>query len=857
MAISQSSSTSMLAVVAPPSPHEQMQPSSSQAFLNGPQGLSTPGSSRVASSQRRLSQMTPAQGSSSHSEDARQHRGGAAYTSTSSPSPSTRHAPLAPPTMHATPHKTSLRLSHPPPAPSSSFLHQVTPQSKRTRFSYTETDSATTTASPLSRTPNSLHNASTGSTDKVSLSSSSLSNVRPLSGISLPRPLPATPSRPQRLSPSTSNAPHLIPMPQRSIEDFHKLLPPPQPSAARYPRTDTPQRALLQNIPPQPPVQIQAPNTIAGHNTHPAVSIVETLPSRRSWSLTGFRSFDLDLDRIAQVVQLEQNRLHGADDSATSDRTRTQPQLEFVDTFEASFCGRQDRGLPSGSILEMLGPPGSGKSSLLLQVAVTERLRALRRARESLWIPHHHDEALAGNDAQTDHPFTDSSYFSEEFWDAEVATADQVLIIDCEGALTPEKVADAAWTTVIELWASLPGSSEGPNRVESGKSTLQYQRSAMSEDVRRLVAAVLTGIHVSRVTSLAGLVALLHSLRPTDELQEGLSRKVVPSALPPRTSVILIDSLSYYLRPSGGSSQDRRAAAQVSERVRDLLLRLQKSFEYRPHQEATAEEREAARKHCSDAAEKLCVPTIVFTNQLGIRRGRKESEASGRSSPTGRPSMGAGSSRFSSRNNAGSEGPSTLAPLLNGTRPPQQARLRDELPAFSVALGGPEMWDDEGGTAVMPRHRQQYGGRNAPSQPISHNRGWPPSFLGQDVWRMLLFRHGTFGHRYAQMISVPPAVQAELSELWTQTKERVNARVQAGSCIATNVEEHRASDGEALQEPPEAQEATTQTEASKADSPPEEVAEKQDERILELLRQLQASLFRWRPFQINSRGLIS
>ncbi|GAC98708.1 hypothetical protein PHSY_006302 [Pseudozyma hubeiensis SY62] len=846
----------MLAVVAPRSPHQRMSPSSSHAFLNGPQSPSTPGPSRFASSQHRLSQMTPAHGSSSHREDAPQHRDGAADTSRTSSSPSPHHAPATLPPMHATPLKTSLRLSHPPPAPSSSFLQHATPQSKRTRFSYTETDSATTTASPLSRTPNSLHNASIGSTDTSSLSASSLSNVRPLSGISLPRPLPATPSRPQRPSPSTSNAPHLIPMPQRSIEDFQRLLPPPQPSTARYSRTDTPQRALLQNIPPQPPMPIQTGNMNAGNYTHPTVPTVETLPSRRSWSLTGFRSFDLDLDRIAQVVQLEQDRLHSADDSAPSDPTRTQPQLEFVDTFGASFCGCQDRGLPSGSILEMLGPPGSGKSSFLLQFAITERLRALRRARESLWIPHGHDEALAPNDAQINHPFTDSSYFSEEFWDAEVATADQVLIIDCEGALTPEKVADAAWTAVIELWASLPGPSDGSDRVESGKSTLQCQRSAMPEDVRRLVAAILTGLHVSRVTSLAGLVALLHSLRPTDELQEGLSKKALPSALPLRTSLILIDSLSYYLRPSGGSGQDRKTAAQVSERVHDLVLRLQKPFEYMPHHEATAEEREAARKHCSDAAEKLCVPTIVFTNQLGIRRGRKESEASGRSSPAGRPSMGTGSSRFSSRNNAGSEGPSTLAPLLNGTRPPQPARLRDERPAFSVALGGPEMWDDEGGTAVMPRHRQQYGGRNAPSQPVSHDRGWPPSFLGQDVWRMLLFRHGTFGHRYAQITSVPPAVQTELSELWTQTKERVNARAQAGA-IATSVAAHRASDGQALQEQPEAQESTAQTGASLADSPPEDVADKQDQRILELLRQLQASLFRWRPFQVDSRGLVS
>uniref|UniRef100_V5E6G2 Uncharacterized protein n=2 Tax=Kalmanozyma brasiliensis (strain GHG001) TaxID=1365824 RepID=V5E6G2_KALBG len=37
----------------------------------------------------------------------------------------------------------------------------------------------------------------------------------------------------------------------------------------------------------------------------------------------------------------------------------------------------------------------------------------------------------------------------------------------------------------------------------------------------------------------------------------------------------------------------------------------------------------------------------------------------------------------------------------------------------------------------------------------------------------------------------------------------------------------------------------------------EDAKEEQDKQMLELLSQLRASLFRWRPFHVSSRGLIS
>ncbi len=216
----------------------------------------------------------------------------------------------------------------------------------------------------------------------------------------------------------------------------------------------------------------------------------------------------------------------GDDEDSSPDTSRNGRRISN------SLLGSPDYGLPSGSILEVLGPPGSGKTSMLVQFAVTERLRALGRARRDLAM--HDDDAVQTAQLETEGPATSrdtglapSSYFSEDFWDAEVATSDQVLMLDCEGALTAEQIADAAWSAAITLWHSSRHQQEatensGAVGSTSGKSTspVQQQRAEMPEVVRRLVAAILAGIHVSRVTSLAGMIALLHSLRPTDEYQD-------------------------------------------------------------------------------------------------------------------------------------------------------------------------------------------------------------------------------------------------------------------------------------------------------------------------------------------------
>ncbi|SNX83505.1 uncharacterized protein MEPE_02212 [Melanopsichium pennsylvanicum] len=844
----------------------------SLAYSSGYHDNSPPGPSQPTPSQRLLSQILPAHPHSSHHPKScpakpcvasHSPRGTATATVTVT---AKQASPIAP-SVNATPTKSSLRLSHPPPAPSFSDMHQLFPQSKRARQRDSSSRSATAATSPLTESSSALFQSNTSSAPTGSLSSPS-PNVRPLSGISRPLPTPSTPSPSQRSVPSNAGNVPLIPMPQRTVQDFEKLLPRRQPSSA--PTTDALQHALLQAIPPQPPVPPPSHVAPLAYDLAPLPSATETLPRRTGWSLTGFRSFDLDLVRIADVVSLEQARNDSSDVASTEDdaQSTSRPASRNGPRIQPPHLGHSDRGLPSGSILEVLGPSGSGKSSFLLQFAITERLRALGKAREALATHSADADTLLGGDIDLEGgtegegtPFTDSCYFTQDFWDAEISTADQVFLIDCEGALSPERVADAAWTAVISLWMSTqeqPNSTRAAEHagVSSIPAATKQDRSETPEEVRRLVTAVLAGIHLSRVVSLAGLIALLHSLRPTDEYHDGQSKKGIPTALPLRTSLVLIDSLSYHIRSPGGSSQDRKVAAQVTDRIRQMLLRLQKPFEYRSQPGVTIEEQKQTRTRCREAASRLCTPTILFTNQLGIRRGQKERDSFRRGSPLGRSTMGSGSGRSSNTRNARGEGLSLLAPILNGVRPPQPASMRDEPPAPSVALCGPEMWEGEEPAKTAPGHLQDLKWRNSSTQPMGHDRGWPPSFLGQDVWRILLFRHGTFGYRYAQLVSIPPAIQNELSALWVQTRERVRARATAfatgddqGFGVAHSTDVERRPSHTRHNEPEQIEAPSTALEKQTGEDP--------DKKMLKLLSQLRTSLFRWRPFHVTSRGLNS
>ncbi len=174
-----------------------------------------------------------------------------------------------------------------------------------------------------------------------------------------------------------------------------------------------------------------------------------------------------------------------------------------------------------------------------------------------------------------------------------------------------------------------------------------------------------------------------------------------------------------------------------------MLLRLQKPFEHRPKPDLGPEERDAARQRATQAAQKLCLPTIIFTNQMGMRRDRAELESSGRNSPSGWAVASPGSRSFRKRRPARRGTFDARAALERTTA---AAACNHPRRAPCSERGAVRARDGRGRRGLLlPRMSQQARSRASgqASPQLGHDRGWPPSFLGQDVWRILLFRHGT------------------------------------------------------------------------------------------------------------------
>lgn len=608
--------------------------------------------------------------------------------------------------------KAATRLSHPLPPPPSTALLS-SPVSKRPRIAHDQTIAA---------------NGSTGSKRLSEM-------TRPFSMASPSYTWSSHSSVPAQTTP-------LKPLRQPSVQEFQSLLPPqpsPSPLAARSRlRYDLEGHALNK--------------TAVICEEEPSPRLV-TVPWKSKHILSGFSSLDREFKRISQL-----------------ERMSRQTSLETPRMHEHHL------GLPSGSLLEILGPPGSGKSKVCIQIAVTERLRSLLQARSDL------SAVITTNESTTARPESttqDTELFAEEFWDAEMTSADETLLIDCEGAIQPESVSDAVWSVVSTHWQRCRPQHALQNEVT--------QRANAPEVVRNLVAAILSGIHLSRATTPAELVALLFRLRPSDDLDQaqGSISANIPALR--RPSLIIVDSLSHLLRISGNTAKERKQAVYISELLQHSLLRLQVPFQ-----------RQMNAVEDTSSSLSICAPTIVFTNQLGVRRAKQESSGQYQSSR--------GKAKGGGREVQ--EGGSMLVPQLQGQQVLSESRAQDRRPGPSVALAGPEIWDDDSIASPLRGTRTD--------AHMGHDRGWPPSFLGQEVWRILLFRYGTFGQRAAQVISIPSSTHNDLNRTWEQAKRR------------------GAEDGDGTNP-----EATSDT-----------------QELMKNLEEIKKSLFRWRAFTIDTSGLV-
>lgn len=293
--------------------------------------------------------------------------------------------------------------------------------------------------------------------------------------------------------------------------------------------------------------------------THPRLSVIEQEnPSSSSSSTLDVEDGNYELESI--LIDEEEFSI------PAYNRHRSRTGIEALDEYLATESNelveeeREALGLASGSALEVIGPPASGKTTLLIQIAVLERLHSLQRCQNVL---------RRGTSAEGDE------------WEDANEGATQVMLIgmfvNSLGTLMESQ------TDLSSYIADTEGSI-GLDCVAKVASDCIHQsafRLSMTSRLR-LLRILLSGIHYCRCASDYELLALLRTLLPVDrrkvssQLTSSQStfkeNKHAPSGtFPIRTSMVIIDSISYLLRaplPDDG----RLFARQRSRLIEEIRL---------------------------------------------------------------------------------------------------------------------------------------------------------------------------------------------------------------------------------------------------------------------------------------------
>ncbi|PWN50698.1 hypothetical protein IE53DRAFT_362168 [Violaceomyces palustris] len=231
-------------------------------------------------------------------------------------------------------------------------------------------------------------------------------------------------------------------------------------------------------------------------------------------------------------------------------------------------------GLPSGSTLEIVGPPASGKTFLCISIAVKERLDALLRKN----LDSSNDPLNRIRDGECRRNLSNLDRLRalsfDCHWERSCTDVEQVLIFDTEGSLSPERVVSFAESAIDSLLADQ-----------------RFQRpSGFDQD--GLFRAVLSGIHISRITSPHELIAALSCCLPPPNNEDAMSCRrgayeddldcykeanngpddyeYAKAFLPGRTSIIIIDTLSYLFRAPSTSARERSLRNASLEKIRSM-----------------------------------------------------------------------------------------------------------------------------------------------------------------------------------------------------------------------------------------------------------------------------------------------
>ncbi|WFD18448.1 hypothetical protein MCAP1_000651 [Malassezia caprae] len=210
------------------------------------------------------------------------------------------------------------------------------------------------------------------------------------------------------------------------------------------------------------------------------------------------------------------------------------------------------RGFPVGSGIEIVGPPGTGKTRWCIQMAISERRRHIfHTIREYMT-----DVGPAVETERWDDTLgTFCSLLQEEIepWCA------HVVLIDTEGSMHPGILAQMAQHTMTaadldELYALATTAGLDMDKSEFSATAA----------IPALQQAVLCGIHLVRPTSLGELVSYLGT---------AASSVLKIPGLPPRTSLLIVDSLSFFTYPYSLPPQATREQRQTRSEIIEYIVR--------------------------------------------------------------------------------------------------------------------------------------------------------------------------------------------------------------------------------------------------------------------------------------------
>ncbi|WFD42236.1 hypothetical protein MPSI1_000877 [Malassezia psittaci] len=191
--------------------------------------------------------------------------------------------------------------------------------------------------------------------------------------------------------------------------------------------------------------------------------------------------------------------------------------------------GQDHVGFPLGSALEIVGPPGIGKTTWVLNIAVQERLHHILNSLQLAL-----EDPAAGLES-------DEVNWNDWMEDNVLPWCAQVVLADTEGAITAFGLLQLAQETA-------KNAMESPVCLEWRKNV----PSAYNQQYDSLVRSLLQGMHLVRIKSIGELLAFL-GVAASSILK-------VPG-LPPRTSLLILDSISFLLNTHSldpGASREQR-----------------------------------------------------------------------------------------------------------------------------------------------------------------------------------------------------------------------------------------------------------------------------------------------------------